>query len=159
MPECRAPLVETAPLGVDAPENEISIGHHRIERTLADELLEPCVIYARDVLGLARSGLIRSAAHITGGGFHENIPRALPAGLGAELARGSWAEHPVFRLVQRASGATDDEMFSTFNMGIGMVLVVAPEDVDEVLERGAPGAGAAVSRIGVVTPGAGVRVG
>jgi phosphoribosylformylglycinamidine cyclo-ligase len=127
-------------------------------RTLADELLEPCSIYALDVVELARARLLRAAAHITGGGFHENIPRALPAGLGAELARGSWTEQPIFSLVQRGSRATDDEMFSTFNMGVGMVLVVAPEHVEEVLERGAPGAGVTASRIGVVTAGAGVRV-
>jgi phosphoribosylformylglycinamidine cyclo-ligase len=142
------------------------LGSHELDetpegrnRSLADELLEPCYIYARDVLGLAKAGLVRSVAHITGGGFHENVPRALPDGLGVELTRGSWSEHPIFSLVQRTSGASDEEMFSTFNMGVGMVLVVAPEHVDEVLERGAPGSGASASRIGVVTARAGVRVG
>jgi phosphoribosylformylglycinamidine cyclo-ligase len=103
--------------------------------------------------------LVRSVAHITGGGFHENVPRALPDGLGVELTRGSWTEPPIFSLLQRSSGASDEEMFSTFNMGVGMVLVVAPEHVDEVLERGAPRSGASASLVGVVTAGAGVRVG
>jgi phosphoribosylformylglycinamidine cyclo-ligase len=129
-----------------------------LARPLADELLEPCAIYAKDVLALTRDWLVNAAAHITGGGFQENIPRALPQGMGVEIERGSWTEQPIFSLVQRESGASDDEMFSTFNMGIGMVLVVAPEQVDEVLTRGATGAGAKASRIGRVVAGAGVRI-
>jgi phosphoribosylformylglycinamidine cyclo-ligase len=145
----RASLLRNFELG-DSPED--------LERPLADELLEPCAIYTKDVLALTRDGLVNAAAHITGGGFKENIPRALPQGMGAEIERGSWSEQPIFSLVQRASSASDDEMFSTFNMGIGMVLVVAPEHVDEVLARGAAGAGATASRIGRVVAGAGVHV-
>jgi phosphoribosylformylglycinamidine cyclo-ligase len=130
-----------------------------LDRPLVDELLEPCFIYAPDVLALAKAGLVRAAAHITGGGFHENIPRALPEGLGADIQRGSWTEHPVFSLIQRESGAVDSEMFATFNMGIGLVLVVGPDRLDELLERGAPACGAVVSVIGSVGSGAGVRIG
>jgi phosphoribosylformylglycinamidine cyclo-ligase len=124
-------------------------------RTLADELLEPCAIHAPHVLTLGRNGLLHAAAHITGGGFHENVPRALPGGLGAEIERGSWPEHPVFGLVQAAAGASDDEMFGTFNMGLGMVLVVAPDDADRVLSVPGP---APAFRIGRVIAGSGVRV-
>ena len=92
-----------------------------LSRPLADELLEPCAIDAPTVLALARDGLLHAAAHITGGGFFENIPRALPPGSGADVHRGSWPEPAIFSLVQAASGATDDEMFATFNMGVGMV--------------------------------------
>jgi phosphoribosylformylglycinamidine cyclo-ligase len=102
-------------------------------RSLADELLEPCAIYSQDVLSLRRAHLVHAAAHITGGGFHENVSRALPPGLGARIERGSWREHPVFALIADASRATDDDLFSTFNMGIGMVLVVGPDHVSEVL--------------------------
>ena len=123
-------------------------------RPLADELLEPCAIDAPNVLALARDGLLHAAAHITGGGIHENLPRALPAGLGAEVRRGSWPEPPIFGLVQRASGATDDEMFWTFNMGIGMVLVASPDAAEEILQRNEPRS----FRIGEVTPGPGVRI-
>ncbi|MGZ8602404.1 MAG: phosphoribosylformylglycinamidine cyclo-ligase [Actinomycetota bacterium] len=123
-------------------------------RTLADELLEPCAIYAPQVLSLARDGLVRAAAHITGGGFHENVPRALPRGLGAEVERGAWPEQPVFPLVQAAAGVTDDDMFTTFNMGIGMVLVVDPDDAERVLDR----AGETAFRIGRVVGGPGVRI-
>jgi len=104
-------------------------------RTVADELLEPCAIYASQVLPLARDGLVHAAAHITGGGFYENLPRALPEGLGAEVERGTWTEQPVFSLVQASAGATDDDMFATFNMGVGMVLVVDARRADEVRRR------------------------
>jgi phosphoribosylformylglycinamidine cyclo-ligase len=129
-----------------------------IDRPLADELLEPCAIYTADVLSLARRGGIHAAAHITGGGVFENLPRALPPGLGAEIARGSWPEHAVFGLVQRESGAEDHEMLATFNMGIGMVLVVAPERADEIVAHGATISGSAAHAIGRVVSGGGVRI-
>jgi phosphoribosylformylglycinamidine cyclo-ligase len=100
-----------------------------------DELLEPCAIHTPDVLALARDGLLHAAAHITGGGFTENIPRALPEGLAPVIDRGSWPEPPIFELVRSAAGASDEDMFATFNMGIGMVLVADPADADEILER------------------------
>ena len=103
-------------------------------RTIADELLEPCAIYAPDVLALARDGLVRAAA-ITGGGVHENLPRSLPDGLGARIDRGSWPEPPIVGLVRDAAGATDEDMFGTGNMGLGMVLAVDPHHADEVLAR------------------------
>jgi phosphoribosylformylglycinamidine cyclo-ligase len=125
-----------------------------LDRPLAEELLEPCVIYAPEVLELARAGLIKSAAHITGGGFIENVPRALPSGLGAVIRRGSWPEPAIFELVRGASDASDDDMFSTFNMGVGMVLVAEPADVKEILRRSRDRAFA----IGDVRAGAGVEL-
>jgi phosphoribosylformylglycinamidine cyclo-ligase len=124
-----------------------------LSRSLADELLEPCTIYAQLLLGLARDDLVHAAAHITGGGVVENLPRALPEGLCAEIERGTWAEPEVFSFVQGEAGASDGDMFATFNMGIGMVVVVAPDRAAETVAR-APGA----SLIGRVTPGAGVRI-
>jgi phosphoribosylformylglycinamidine cyclo-ligase len=125
-----------------------------LARPLADELLEPCAIYAPQVLALAHDGLVRGAAHVTGGGFSENVPRALPAGLGATIRRGSWPEPPIFDLVRDASGATDDDLFSTFNMGIGMVLVSGPDDAQEILRR----SGGTAFEIGAVAAGNGVEV-
>jgi phosphoribosylformylglycinamidine cyclo-ligase len=104
-------------------------------RSLGDELLEPCAIYAPDVLALARDGLVHAAAHITGGGFLENIPRALPPGTGALIRRGAWPEPPIFALLAETASATRDDLFSTFNMGVGMVLAAAPEHADEILRR------------------------
>jgi phosphoribosylformylglycinamidine cyclo-ligase len=125
-----------------------------LDRRLADELLEPCAIYAPEVVSLARDGLLHSAAHVTGGGMLENLPRVLPGGLGATIRRGSWSEQPIFGLVQEATGASDDDMFATFNMGVGMLLVVAPEAVEDVLSRSGHGA----SRIGEVSSPYGVRL-
>jgi phosphoribosylformylglycinamidine cyclo-ligase len=125
-----------------------------LDRPLADELLEPCAIYAPEVVSLARDGLIHAAAHVTGGGVFENLPRVLPDGLGATIHRGTWPEHPIFGLVQEASGASDDDMFGTFNMGVGMLLVVAPEAVEEVRAR----SGHEAFRIGEVSSPSGVRL-
>lgn len=126
-----------------------------LSRPLVDELLEPCAIYARDVLALARDGLLHAAAHITGGGFHENITRIMPSGLRAEIRRGSWPEPPIFGLLRDVTQASDDDLFGTFNMGVGMVLAVSAEQAEAVLER-CPGA---ASTIGRVSPGAGVIIG
>jgi phosphoribosylformylglycinamidine cyclo-ligase len=143
-------LVRTSLLGrydLDATPGDL-------DRPLADELLEPCAVYALDVLALAREGLVRAAAHITGGGFHENVPRALPPGLGAEIERDTWPEHPIFDLLQSQTESSDEDMFSTFNMGIGMVLVVDPADADEAIE----GSEHAAFRVGDVVRGSGVRL-
>jgi phosphoribosylformylglycinamidine cyclo-ligase len=125
-----------------------------LDRPLADELMEPCVVYAPEVLGLARDGLIHAAAHITGGGVLENVPRALPPGLGATIRRGSWPEPAIFELVRRASGASEHDMFSTFNMGVGMALAVDPQNVEEILGR----SGGRAFVIGEVGAGAGVDI-
>ena len=84
----------------------------------------------------------------------DNLPRVLPEGLGAAIRRGSWPEHEIFGLVQEASGASDDDLFSTFNMGLGMLLVVGPDAAPEVLARSAHDA----YRIGDISAGSGVRL-
>ena len=126
-----------------------------LDRPLIDELLEPCAIYAPDVLALARDGLLHAAAHITGGGIVENLPRVLPDDLGARIERGSWVEQPIFGFVREATGASDDDLFATFNMGVGMILVVPKERADDVVTRSRHQA----SRIGTVERGGGVRIG
>jgi len=126
-----------------------------LDRPLGEELLEPTRIYAPLVLGLARRGVVTAAAHITGGGLYENIPRALPEGLGAEMSPGAWPIPPIFHLVRLASGSSLDDMYATFNMGIGMVLVVAPPDLDAVVGMASGVCPAHV--IGKVVEGSGVR--
>jgi phosphoribosylformylglycinamidine cyclo-ligase len=142
-------LVRSALLG----SHELDDVPAGLDRPLVDELLEPCAIYAPRVLGLARDGLVHAAVHVTGGGLPENLPRALPDGLAAEIRRGTWREPPIFALVGTAARATDDDLFATFNMGIGMVLVVGPDAADAVLARERD-----ASRIGAVVAGAGARV-
>ncbi|GBC86923.1 Phosphoribosylformylglycinamidine cyclo-ligase [bacterium HR12] len=128
----------------------------RLGRPLGEELLEPTRIYAPLVLELAREGLVQAAAHITGGGLPENLPRALPEGLGAEIREGSWPVPPVFDLVRAAAGASEEDMRSTFNMGLGMVLVVRPEHLEGVRALAAD-TGVESDEIGVVRAGSGVR--
>lgn len=128
-----------------------------LARPLGEELLEPTAIYAPAVLAAARRELVHSAAHVTGGGIIENIPRALPGGLGAEVDRSAWQVPEVFRFVADLANADDDEMFRTFNMGLGMVLAVPEADVEEAAEV-IGRAGADAIPVGRVLAGEGVRL-
>lgn len=101
-----------------------------IQCTWAEELLRPTRIYVPAVLALAKSVAVKALAHITGGGLTENVARVLPKGLQARIAAGSWEIDPVFGLLQGLGEVPDEEMYRTFNMGIGMVAVVAPGDAD-----------------------------
>ena len=101
--------------------------------SLADELLRPTRIYVRTVKELISRFTIKGIAHITGGGFIENIPRILPDGLTARIDRGSWPVQPVFKMMQRISGMKDEQIYNTFNMGIGMVMAVDSEEADAVV--------------------------
>jgi phosphoribosylformylglycinamidine cyclo-ligase len=120
-----------------------------LERTLAEELLEPTAIYAPLVLALARDGLVHAAAHVTGGGIVENVPRALPEGSSADVDWSAWPMPPVFEAIAREGGVSVEDLRSTFNLGIGMVLVVPAEEADAVVVRAAAG-GHPAYRIGAV---------
>ena len=101
--------------------------------TVGAALLRPHRSYLRPVLPLVERGIIKGMAHITGGGIPGNLPRALPEGLGYSLDRDSWTVPPLFRWLQDAGEIDDAEMFRTFNMGVGLILVCAPSNVDDVL--------------------------
>jgi phosphoribosylformylglycinamidine cyclo-ligase len=106
--------------------------------TLAQALLAPHRSYLAALEPLLERGKIAALAHITGGGFPGNVPRVLPPGLGARVHLDSWAPPPLFQLIQRGGKVPVEEMYRTFNMGIGMVVVVSPADLHEVehsLER------------------------
>jgi phosphoribosylformylglycinamidine cyclo-ligase len=122
----------------------------RIGRPLADELLEPTAIYVQLVLQLARAGLVNAAAHVTGGGIPENLPRVLPEGLAADVAWGSWPVPAIFDLVGEVAGASEQDLRATLNLGVGMVLVVPEDLADEALVRAAD-RGATAFRIGTVS--------
>ncbi|MDY6795214.1 MAG: phosphoribosylformylglycinamidine cyclo-ligase [Actinomycetota bacterium] len=92
--------------------------------TLGDELLKPTEIYAPAVLGLMREMEVKGVAHVTGGGLVENVPRILPAGVDAVIDITSWHPHSIFGIIQKMGDMEEAEMFKTFNMGIGMVVVV-----------------------------------
>jgi phosphoribosylformylglycinamidine cyclo-ligase len=103
--------------------------------TLGEELLKPTIIYVPLILPLLRRYELKGIAHITGGGLELNLPRILPAGLKALLRKKSWEVPPVFPFIQKYGHVEEREMFRTFNMGIGMVLVTAPEISALVLEQ------------------------
>ncbi len=102
--------------------------------TIGEALLKSHVSYLCDLDGVLDSGRIKGLAHITGGGLLENIPRILPEGTAVEIKRGSWPVLPIFKLMQRLGNVDEAEMFRTFNMGVGMVIVCAPEDAQSLNE-------------------------
>ena len=102
-------------------------------RTLGEELLEPTRIYAKDCLALAAETQVRTFCHVTGGGLAGNLARVIPNGLVAELDRGTWTPAPVFAMIAYRGRIDRAEMEKTFNMGVGMVAVVGPEDTDRAL--------------------------
>ncbi|MBZ5587064.1 MAG: phosphoribosylformylglycinamidine cyclo-ligase [Acidobacteriia bacterium] len=103
-------------------------------RSVADALLAVHRSYLPALGPLLDAGFVKSAAHITGGGIPDNLPRALPSGVGAEIDLGSWDEPALFRLIREAGRVPEDDMRRTFNLGVGMILVVAEASVPEVLE-------------------------
>ncbi len=144
----RQALLEDAgmPLGAAVPE----LGGV----TLADALLWPHRCYAPSVLPLLdlSPASIKAMAHLTGGGFWDNIPRVLPAGAGVRINKNAWTVPPLFRLIQDAGGVSEAEMFRVFNMGIGFVLIVAPEAAEETVVR-LRASGETVYRLGEVVEG------
>jgi len=126
--------------------------------TLGRALLTPTALYAREVLPAARGGLVKAMAHITGGGFVDNVPRALPASLGARIDVGRWALPPVFRWVMRAGAIVPGEMVRTFNCGIGMVLVVAEDKVLAAVQALVQAGQKEIYTIGEVVASPGVEI-
>lgn len=102
--------------------------------TLGEELLKPTKIYVKVILEILEKFNIEGISHITGGGFYENIPRILPKNLNAEINLNNIDKPPIFELIQKEGNIEEKEMYSTFNMGIGMALVVEKENAEEILE-------------------------
>ena len=102
-------------------------------RSMGRELLKPTKIYVKDILSV--KSIVRGIAHITGGGFIDNIPRILPQGCQVVIYKGSWKVPRIFDIVQKKGKIEEEEMFHTFNMGIGMVLVVSPDKRKRILSR------------------------
>jgi len=116
-------------------------------RPLGDTLLEPTRIYVKPLLALMRQLPVKGMAHITGGGLVENLPRVLPETVKALISRSSWRMPPLFEWLQREGGVADEEMHRVFNCGIGMAVVIAPEDAEAAV-RALSGAGETVFQIG-----------
>jgi phosphoribosylformylglycinamidine cyclo-ligase len=125
--------------------------------TLGEELLKPTKIYVKPILSLLKKVNVKGMAHITGGGFIENIPRMLPAGLGAEINEKSWDIPNIFKLISEIGQIEYSQMYNIFNMGIGMVIAVEPKDADAVLEHFQQ-CGETAKKIGVVTDQEGIII-
>ena len=102
--------------------------------TLGEELLKPTKIYVKQILSLIKEINVKGISHITGGGFYENIPRILPENVDAKINVDSWKLPAIFKFMQEKGDINKTEMFSTFNMGIGMVIVISKEDVDKSIQ-------------------------
>ena len=123
-----------------------------LARTVAEELLEPTRIYVRPVLDLLANVPVKGMAHITGGGITENLPRVLPEECRALIRRESWEVPPIFTLIREAGRVEEAEMFRTFNMGVGFVIIVAPETLPQAIDR-LTSHGLTTWVIGEITPG------
>ncbi|UPM54606.1 phosphoribosylformylglycinamidine cyclo-ligase [Gottfriedia acidiceleris] len=106
----------------------------KLGHTLGEELLRPTKIYVKPILNVLKKFEVKGMAHITGGGFIENIPRMLPEGIGAEIDYGSWPIQPIFDLLEEIGELKREEMFNIFNMGIGMVLAVNEENLHDTIK-------------------------
>ena len=145
-------VFDVANLSIDSRLHDVESG-----ATVGEILLRPHRSYLRTLAPLfgPAGSSVRGLAHITGGGLTENVPRVLPAGRSARVELASWVVPPVFRYLQRTGDVSDDDMFRTFNMGIGMVLVCSPADVDDVQHRMAATGDSDSVIIGCVTEGDG----
>ena len=103
-------------------------------KSLGEALLTPTRIYVKPVLALTEKVQVKGVSHITGGGFYENIPRSIPEGLGAVIDKSKVKVLPIFDLIAKTGGISENDMFNTFNMGVGMCVIVAPEDADKTIE-------------------------
>jgi len=126
-------------------------------RTVGEELLEPTRIYAPSIMKLISKVKVKGIAHITGGGFEEKLGRILPKNVSAVINSSSWAALPIFSVIQRFGRISKQEMFKTFNMGIGMAVVVSPKDVDAAMKI-LRSSGEKVCEIGEVVKGRGTVI-
>ena len=135
--------------------------HEHVEELgckLGEELLKPTRIYVKSLLSAMKQYEIKGMAHITGGGFIENIPRMLPENLGVEVTKGSWPVLPIFKLLQQEGNLVEEEMYNIFNMGIGMVVVVPAEQAKAAVKHFEE-LGEKAYEIGSVTADSGVHWG
>ena len=116
--------------------NEKNLAEHfdELGMTLGESLLTPTKIYVKPVLKLMESVTVKSVSHITGGGFYENIPRSLPQGISAHIAKKDVQVLPIFDLIARTGHIPERDMFNTFNMGVGMIVSVNAADADKAVE-------------------------
>ena len=125
--------------------------------TLGEALITPTKIYANACNAVLENNQVNGIVHITGGGFYENIPRIIPEGLGVSINYGSWQIPPIFQYIQKMGNIDLKEMFSTYNMGVGMMMIVEPEQADGILSA-LEKAGEKAFVIGEIVKGQGVAI-
>jgi phosphoribosylformylglycinamidine cyclo-ligase len=113
---------------IKAPREELG------GKSVGETLLTPTKIYVKPMLALFEEITVKAVSHITGGGFYENIPRSIPKGFGAKIKRDAVRVLPIFELIAKTGNIPERDMFNTFNMGVGMSVVVAKEDADKAVE-------------------------
>ena len=137
--------------GIDLPDamDRLSSDYGMLDKPLGEVLLTPTKIYVKAIGELKKQVKVKAICHITGGGFYENIPRMLPEYTAAKIEKGTWPIPAIFSLLQKEGEISEHGMFNTFNMGIGMMVAVAPEEADQAIKALAE-AGQAAYRIGVI---------
>ena len=117
----------------DISEKTIAVHYDELGMTLGESLLTPTRIYVKAIMSLLESVKVKSISHITGGGFYENIPRSLPDGISARIKRKDVQVLPIFDLIAKAGNVPERDMFNTYNMGVGMTVVVDAADADSAI--------------------------
>ena len=116
-------------------EDALNTYYESLGETLGEALLTPTKIYVKALSTLKNNGIrVKACSHITGGGFYENIPRMLPDGMHANIKKNSYAVPPIFHMLSVDGDIEEQMMYKTYNMGIGMMIAVAPEDVNKAME-------------------------
>ena len=118
----------------DVNEENIKVFYPELGKTLGEALLTPTRIYVKPVLDVISKVTVKGISHITGGGFYENIPRVLPEGVSAKIDKNSYEVPAIFKLMQEKGNISEHDMYNTFNMGIGMMLVVDKADAEKTVE-------------------------
>lgn len=121
-------------LNADNASETLHTYSEKLGKTIGDELLTPTKIYVKPLLKLIEEVGIHTVSHITGGGFIENVPRMLPDNLRAQIKKGTWDILPIFSLMQEMADIPERDMYNTFNMGIGMIVAVAPENAQKAVD-------------------------
>lgn len=137
----------------DMTAESLNTYYEELGRTLGEALIEPTKIYVKALRSVRETGItIKGCSHITGGGFYENIPRMLPEGVNAHVKKDSYPVPPIFELMKRKGQLEEKLMYNTYNMGLGMVLVLQPEDADKAIAA-IKAAGEEAYRVGEIKAG------
>ena len=120
--------------GIDSNPDVLGSRIDDLGMTLGEALLAPTRIYVKDAMAAISASSVHAICHITGGGFYENIPRVLPKGLGVSIRKSDVRIHPIFPVIQREGNIPERDMFNTFNMGVGMALIVSSDTADSALK-------------------------